>query len=350
MLTERSYLNLDRFGFVKSNSLLHSSNDAPKKEEISEHRARKIAQKENKRTDKWRIMLHRNEDIDRVVLTSEFSRRVRKGIPEALRGYIWINYLLKITDQDRSWAADILREAPKILSEKETGKDALQAISLDVPRTFPQHIFFQSSLGQSLLNSVLSGYASIDEEVGFCQGMSFVTAMLLMYASDVESLCILREIMTKPKWVMRELYKPGMPYVNLRLYQYERTLKRVLPDISKKFEALQFIPSMYAPSWFTTIFTYNFPFSLVVRVWDIFLFKGWSIVISVAVAFWKFHRKVILSLTTFESLYEKLRMLLAEFPSERVDEIIDDGYYISRKYASDEQLSELEKDFSASKA
>jgi len=31
---------------------------------------------------------------------------------------------------------------------------------------------------------------------------------------------------------------------------------------------------MYTPQWFMTVFTYNMPFSIVLRIWDVFLEEG----------------------------------------------------------------------------
>ena len=41
--------------------------------------------------------------------------------------------------------------------------------------------------------------------------------------------------------------------------------------------------------WFITIFTYNFPFSVVVRIWDCFLLEGWKVVFRVALGLLKHH-------------------------------------------------------------
>ena len=51
------------------------------------------------------------------------------------------------------------------------------------------------------------------------------------------------------------------------------------------FARLGLHPSMYAAQWVLTIFTYDFPSALVVRVWDaILLREGWKTVFRVALA------------------------------------------------------------------
>lgn len=54
------------------------------------------------------------------------------------------------------------------------------------------------------------------------------------------------------------------------------------------------------------MFTYNFPFDVVVRVWDIFLLHGWPIVHQIAVAIMKHNRTEILG-RNFEGILEYFR-------------------------------------------
>ena len=57
-------------------------------------------------------------------------------------------------------------------------------INKDLDRTFPEHPFFQKSayglIGQEQLGRVLKVYAQYNEKLGYCQGMNFVLAFLLM--------------------------------------------------------------------------------------------------------------------------------------------------------------------------
>ena len=53
-------------------------------------------------------------------------------------------------------------------------------------RTFPSHPYFSKGAkeGQSSLYSILHAYAVADPEIGYCQGLSFLTGMLLMHVSN----------------------------------------------------------------------------------------------------------------------------------------------------------------------
>ena len=54
-------------------------------------------------------------------------------------------------------------------------------------RTFPGHPYFSMQLGngQLALFNLLKAYSLMDQDVGYCQGLSFVAGILLMHVSSV---------------------------------------------------------------------------------------------------------------------------------------------------------------------
>ena len=52
-------------------------------------------------------------------------------------------------------------------------------------RTFPGHPYFSMQLGngQLALFNLLKAYSLMDQDVGYCQGLSFVAGILLMHVS-----------------------------------------------------------------------------------------------------------------------------------------------------------------------
>lgn len=54
-------------------------------------------------------------------------------------------------------------------------------IQRDLSRTFPKHDYFQpDGPGQEALFNVIKAYSLYDQEVGYCQGISFVVGALLL--------------------------------------------------------------------------------------------------------------------------------------------------------------------------
>lgn len=87
---------------------------------------------------------------------------VRRGIPEALRGEVW----LRLTDCSSETS---IMDNYRVLITKECSADPV--IMRDIHRTFPAHDFFKDSggLGQESLAKISRAYAVYDEEVGYCQ-------------------------------------------------------------------------------------------------------------------------------------------------------------------------------------
>jgi hypothetical protein len=73
-----------------------------------------------------------------------------------------------------------LFEAYKNTMQKECSND--DVILRDINRTFPANDYFKESggSGQEQLYRISRGYAVYDSEVGYCQGISFIGAALLL--------------------------------------------------------------------------------------------------------------------------------------------------------------------------
>lgn len=96
----------------------------------------------------------------------QLKHLVRRGIPEALRGEVW----LRLADCS---ADTSVMDAYRVLITKECSADPV--IMRDIHRTFPAHDFFKDSggLGQEALAKISRAYAVYDQEVGYCQVMQF---------------------------------------------------------------------------------------------------------------------------------------------------------------------------------
>ena len=152
---------------------------------------------ESTRVRKWLAML-RDWEGTRSSSAALLKRRVRKGVPDCLRGVVWP--LL-------SGGAARRRAAPageyaRLTRLAPSRADAL-CISLDLPRTYPNHVLFASpptvnnggsddgtptpvapggdaeqlGPGQTALRNILSAYAVRNSVVGYCQVRVFVVAL-----------------------------------------------------------------------------------------------------------------------------------------------------------------------------
>ena len=263
-----------------------------------------------KRVRKWRKMLGITiADWKSYVRVKPqvVQRRVRKGIPDSLRGYAW---------QVMSGGRELRIRHPGIYDQlvffEHSASD--NDIIKDICRTFPHHIFYsrRHGTGQRSLYNVLKAYSIYDRATGYVQGMGFVAGTLLLFMSEEDAFWVLVALL---KGAIHEpvegLYGPGMPLVQRCLYQFEGLMTEYLPRLSAHFARECIHPSMYASQWFITLFTYSLPFDVVLRIWDIFMLEGLKIVFQVGVALLQASEDDLLSLP-FEALAANLR----HFPSK----------------------------------
>ena len=187
-----------------------------------------------------------------------------------------------------------------------------EAIVRDIKRTFTKHQYFSDScvLGQQELLQVLRAYAAYDNEVGYCQGMGFITATFLCYLSPEDAFWLLSSIMERQEFNMRELFRPGMPKFRRTMDMFSRMLEQTEPELSRHFSEIGIKPEMYASQWVMTLFAYNFPLRFVVRVFDLFMAQGWSIVFRVGLVLLSNERGILTNLS-----FEQVMLHLRDIPN-----------------------------------
>lgn len=146
--------------------------------------------------------------------------------------------------------------------------------------------------GQARLRRVLQAYSRHDPELGYCQGMGFITAMLLTYFPDDEAFYMIDIIMNKRGAPIRRLYLPMMPRAQEMMFVADCCFKAFLPRLHRHFAREGIHRSMFMTQWVVCIFTNSFPFEMVTRVWDAFLAEGWKVVYRVILGILKFFEKV----------------------------------------------------------
>eukprot|EP00943_MAST-04B_sp_MAST-4B-sp1_P004690 g4690.t1 len=284
------------------NAMNHIANTSDKTQGMTIFE-QKRSQRKRLRLQKWRRMMSQWEHFEQKY-PGKIRQRIRKGIPNILRGHMWMS--LTGAGVAKYHNANVYNEC---LFAPNSGLE--ETISRDISRTFPKHQQFRvtGGLGQRSLFQVLRAYSVYNPAVGYCQGMGYICALLLCYLNEEDAFWTMVSVMQKHQ--MEGLYREGLPKLQLYHIVLEKLMRLYLPNIaSHLFDNLSMLPSMFASKWLLTIFTYSFPLDVVVRVWDIFMSEGWTIVFKVSLALVNLLRDDIIRETNFENV---LRML-EEYP------------------------------------
>uniref|UniRef100_A0A914Y0L6 Rab-GAP TBC domain-containing protein n=1 Tax=Panagrolaimus superbus TaxID=310955 RepID=A0A914Y0L6_9BILA len=157
---------------------------------------------------------------------------------------------------------------------------------------------------QQSLFAVLAAYAMYNTEIGYCQGMSQIAGLFLMYMDEEDAFWSLHSLMTSRRSTMHGMFAPGFPKLLRFQEHYEKILIKYLPKLKKHFDNEGVVPS-YLTKWWFGCFLDRVPFPLALRVWDVFLYYGDSILITMAYNIMQLHQKTLKKLPMEKKITER---------------------------------------------
>lgn len=169
-------------------------------------------------------------------------------------------------------------------------------IDIDVSRTFPA--MFSSPESQQAILRVLNAYAAYNPCIGYCQGMNFVVALLLLVSEfrEEESFVFFCRLMDSPEYGLAGFYREGLPLLWRCLRACDHLMESLVPEVRDHFVRESVQPAMYLHQWFLTLFISCFPLPIVLIIWDVIIFEGLPVVIRVAVSVLRLFKESLLAM------------------------------------------------------
>ncbi|EFA85690.1 ankyrin repeat-containing protein [Heterostelium album PN500] len=196
-------------------------------------------------------------------------------------------------------------------------RSGAQASVKDYQNKTPLH--FSLDIANPTISSMLvsggaDAYSIYDQEVGYCQGMSGIASILLMYMTEEEAFWSLVSLMENEKYELRGLFLPSFPLLYRHYAIHESLLHDELPRIQSHFGIEGVTTSMYATKWFLTVFSGNVPFPLLIRFWDLVLIHGYYVIHTLVIHILRINQD-----TLIKEGFEKILSIFSSLDSNGID-------------------------------
>ncbi|XP_054434002.1 TBC1 domain family member 8 isoform X2 [Pteronotus mesoamericanus] len=208
--------------------------------------------------------------------TEKIRKLVAMGIPESLRGRLWLLFSDAVTD---------LASHPGYygnLVEESMGKCCLvtEEIERDLHRSLPEHPAFQNETGIAALRRVLTAYAHRNPKIGYCQSMNILTSVLLLYAKEEEAFWLLVAVCER---MLPDYFNHRVIGAQVDQSVFEELVKEQLPELAEHLNDPSALASI-SLSWFLTLFLSIMPLESAVNVVDCFFYDGIKAIFQLGLA------------------------------------------------------------------
>ena len=222
--------------------------------------------------------------------SSQLIRRllIAQPLSVAQRARFWLDTCGKIDDlvtYERFAIGD-----PNVVSREDIfahhanaprSGDAVGEIDRDVVRTMPHHALFSPNnetgeYNRGKLQKILLAVSNAHLDVGYCQGMNFVGATLLINLgmNEVDAFWMFLAIIRN--YHFKDLYSPAVPLLPLRMYHFSRIIRSHIPNVWHHLNSKTFSVEVFANQWIMTMFAYYLEPEILGTVWDLFFHLGWK--------------------------------------------------------------------------
>ncbi|EAR94327.2 rab-GTPase-TBC domain protein (macronuclear) [Tetrahymena thermophila SB210] len=189
----------------------------------------------------------------------------------------------------------LIKQFPDLYEQKNRLQtDYEQDIQKDVERTFYDTKYLNNQIYLNQLIQILTALSHSVSDVGYIQGWNQIAGVFVKNQFSPQLIYwIINFIMHKMQ--AKQLFLDNFKAARVLDYQFEIICKNYIPDLYSYLKKYEFDLNYFSNSWFLTLFSFELPYSCVLRVWMLFLLKGWKYLIKIGIAILKIVKQKIMS-------------------------------------------------------
>ncbi|KAG8586627.1 hypothetical protein GDO81_005438 [Engystomops pustulosus] len=253
-----------------------------------------------RRAMKWSKMMQKSTAVEKGI---KVKRYIRKGIPDEHRPHVWMMV---------SGAQAQMETNPgyyhSVLLEGQKNTKLVDAVVTDLNRTFPDNVKFRKNASPCLqltLHNVLVAYGQHNKTVGYCQGMNFITGILILVTKDEEKAFWLLDALLGR--ILPDYYSPEMMGLKTDQEVLGVLVKMKIPAVAELIDRHDVMWTLLVSRWFICLFIDVLPIETVLRIWDCLFYEGSKILFRVALTLIKQYQAYILEAKNFPDVCDKFK-------------------------------------------
>eukprot|EP00930_Biecheleria_cincta_P034338 TRINITY_DN23745_c0_g1_i1.p1 TRINITY_DN23745_c0_g1~~TRINITY_DN23745_c0_g1_i1.p1 ORF type:complete len:701 (+),score=107.12 TRINITY_DN23745_c0_g1_i1:74-2104(+) len=228
----------------------------------------------------WHRLARQQEWLHKCVLSGYVTRGERRGLWGYLSaaGEIQHHWCCRLSELSGSQKRLNSEEAFHELLSWPLQQSKISEIERDVRRTYQTHERFageEGHQGRAELQQVLQAFSVAEPDIGYCQGMNFVAATLLIHTGSAHEAFWLFMTLIE-SYHMRYLFAPGVPLLPLRVFQFVGLVQKHLPRLWRHMREAGMALDNFAHQCVLTLFSYSLETELLAHVYDSFFLLGWK--------------------------------------------------------------------------
>ncbi|KAL7680496.1 putative C2 domain, Rab-GTPase-TBC domain, Rab-GTPase-TBC domain superfamily [Plasmopara halstedii] len=249
--------------------------------------------------ERLRRCSYKAKDSEEKALLMQLTRA---GIPRHMRESAYLNLSGASEKQaiaGHNYYADLVEKAEKM--DLET----FCQIELDINRTFGNSgTTISSESGRSRLRRILQAYSLRNPRVGYCQGLNFIVAFLLLMA-DEENVFWLLSVFCEDLYP--DFYCQTMCGVQRDMLVMKKLVAEELPLLDNFALDMGLPLELLGSQWLLCLFTTTFPSETVFRIFDCIFTEGSYFAFPVIMAHLRHLEPTLLGLHEFQDVLSSIK-------------------------------------------